>query len=129
MRELPGYRHATRPTFEPIDGEGIERFRKRLEATWERDEAPNQTFVVFFRGAFAAYCEVVSCAKTLAVDVGACSYEGPGVRSTMTVTCTHEQLDRLKLAVKGCGVTDTAVRMLSESEAIGGRERGEDGIE
>ena len=106
----------------------MERFRKRLEATWERERAPKQAFMIFFRSGLDGFCEVTSCAKTLGVEVGECSYCGPGVRSEITVTCTYEQLERLKLAVKGCGVTDTAVRTLSAG-AAGSGEGGDDGVE
>lgn len=128
MRELPGYRHSPKQSA-PIDEEAMERFRKRLEATWDRDNTPRHTFMVFFRSGFDGFCEVASCAKTFAVEVRTCSYDGPRVRSTMTVTCTVDQLDRLKLAVKGCGVTDTAVRALTDEVAEGGREGGDDGVE
>ena len=130
MRELPGYRHAPKPCYAPIDEAMLDGFRARLEASWERDSERKDTFMVFFQGGFDAFLDTVSCAKSLAISVETCEYPGPRTRSTMTVSCTHEQLERLKLAIKGCGVADTALRLVSvggpaENAGDGGR----DGVE
>lgn len=92
--------------------ESAERFRRRLEPVWEPDDTPRNACRVFFQGAFAQFADVLGCVRDMRLDVGGLAFGGPGRDSWVDVTCTHEQLESLKLAVKGCSVTRTRIRRL-----------------
>ena len=112
MKELPGYRHVTRPNYKPLTPEDVNTYRERIEATWEKDNEPRQDYMIFFNSTSRAFCSVCDCAVTIADSLNSAEFHHQGGRSSITVTCTLDQLQILKQAIKGCAVTDTALRCL-----------------